>query len=74
MKLIEQADGFLELRDIIMEQLGWHRRMATLAARLILQIDTWKGIAACCTFRGNPLLSITEAKMIRDTFRNWRHK
>ncbi|KPK54175.1 MAG: hypothetical protein AMS22_06340 [Thiotrichales bacterium SG8_50] len=56
---------FTELRNILMT-LGWDRRVATLAARLILGVDTWEGIAACRTFLGNPLLSLGEATIIRD--------
>lgn len=58
--------NFLEIRNSVMEQLGWNRRVATLAARLYLGVDTWKSIAMCPGFRGTPLLSFEEAKMIRD--------
>lgn len=60
---------FLETRNLLMEQLGWNRRVATLATRLIRRVDTWEGIAACRNFGRSPLLSVEEAKMIRDTFR-----
>jgi hypothetical protein len=60
---------FLETRNLMMTQLGWNRRVATLAARLVLGVDTWDGIAACDSFHGYPLLSLTEAKMIRDQCR-----
>lgn len=58
---------FLETRNLMMEQLGWNRRVATLAARLLLGVDTWEGIASCTTFRDTYLLTIKEARMIRDT-------
>jgi len=57
---------FLELRNMLMEQLKWDRRVATLAARLILGVDTWESIASTPNFTGRPLLSLYEAKMIRD--------
>jgi hypothetical protein len=60
---------FLETRNLIMTQLGEDRRVATLAARLMLGVDTWEGIAACDSFTGRPLLSLAEAKMIRDQFK-----
>ena len=60
--------SFLTLRDTGMS-IGWNRRVATLAARLILKVDTWRGIAACRTFRDRPLLSVAEAKMIAETIR-----
>jgi len=31
---------FLKLRDMLIEQRGWNRRVATLAARLYLGVDT----------------------------------
>lgn len=62
-------NGFLEARTLVMAQLGWNRRVATLAVRLMRGVDTWDGIAACPSFHGNPLLSLTEAKMIRDRCR-----
>ena len=58
---------FLETRDTMIKQLGWNRRVATLAARLLLGIDTWEGIAACLSFGGTPLLTASEAITIRDT-------
>jgi hypothetical protein len=58
--------GFLETRNMVMTQLGWNRRVATLAVRLMMGIDTWNGIATCGSFTGHPLLSLAEAKMIRD--------
>lgn len=60
---------FLETRNLMMTQLGWDRRVATLGARLVLGVDTWDGIAACPDFHGDPLLSLTEVKMIRNQFR-----
>jgi len=65
-----KAVGFLETRNLMMEQLGWDRRVATLGARLILGVDTWAGIGACLNFIDAPLLTIEEAQMIRDTQRN----
>jgi hypothetical protein len=61
--------SFLETRNMVMSQLGWDRRVATLAVRLMMGIDTWDGIAACLSFHGTPLLSLTEAKMIRNQCR-----
>lgn len=58
---------FLDTRNLMMEQLGWDRQVATLATRLSMGVDTWKSIAACPSFWGNPLLTVNEAKMIRDT-------
>jgi hypothetical protein len=57
---------FLDTRNTLMEGCGWDRRVATLAARLILGVDTWDSIASTPSFRGTPLLSIREAQMIRD--------
>ena len=61
---------FLETRNLMMTQLGWNRRVATLAARLVLGVDTWEGIAACRTFRDLPLLSPGEAVSIETVLRN----
>jgi hypothetical protein len=58
---------FLETRNLMMKQLGWNRRVATLGARLLLGVDTWEGIGVCSNFTGAPLLPAEEAKMIRDT-------
>lgn len=66
---MRETMSFLETRNMIMTQLGWNRRVATLATRLMMGTDTWDGIAACPSFHGNPLLSLTEAKMIRDQCR-----
>lgn len=60
---------FLETRNLMMKQLGWNRRIATLATRLLLGADTWESIASTPNFGGQPLLTIKEAKMIRDTFK-----
>lgn len=51
---------FLELRNQYMSKFSWNRRVATLAARLTLGVDTVDGILACETFRGNTLLSRDE--------------
>lgn len=32
--------GFLELRNLLMDQHGWDRRVATIAARIYLGVDT----------------------------------
>lgn len=58
--------SFLETRNLLMEVMWWNRRVATLATRLILGVDTWEGIAACPAFEGGPLLTVKEAVMIRD--------
>ena len=58
--------SFLEIRDLMMSQLGWNRRVATLGARLLTGADTWESIASCTSWVEKPLLSIEEAKMIRD--------
>jgi hypothetical protein len=59
--------NFLETRNLMMGQLGWNRRVATLAARLLLGVDTWDIIAACSDFHDYPLLTVGEATMIRNT-------
>jgi hypothetical protein len=56
--------SFLQTRTRLMIQHGWGRRVATLAARLYLGVDTWEGIAATPGFRGTPLLSQPEAVRI----------
>jgi hypothetical protein len=61
---------FLETRNLMMTQLGWNRRVATLAVRLMMGIDTWDGIAACDGFDGQPLLFLDEARRIRDEFQS----
>jgi hypothetical protein len=60
-----KAVGFLETRNLMMLRLGWDRRVATLAARLLLGIDTWDSIASTPSFRGKPLLNSTEAATIK---------
>lgn len=57
------------MRDVMIEQFKWSRRVATLAARLVLKVDTWEGIAACPSFRGTPLLTASEAITIHYAFR-----
>ncbi|MHC4188422.1 MAG: hypothetical protein ACYSUB_01935 [Planctomycetota bacterium] len=52
----------------MIEQCGWNRRVATLAARLMLGVDTWESIGASLDFDERPLLTVEEAKTIRDTF------
>jgi hypothetical protein len=53
----------------MMTQLGWNRRVATLATRLVLGVDTWEGVAACDGFDRQPLLFLDEARRIRDELR-----
>ena len=55
---------FLELRNHYMNEYHWNRRVATLAARLTLGVDTIDGIMACETFRGNYLLTRAEVQEI----------
>lgn len=57
--------GFLATRNLLMEELGWNRRVATLATRLAMGIDTWDGIDTCYGFDGEPLLYLREKRMIR---------
>jgi hypothetical protein len=57
--------SFLRLRNRLMIRRGWNRRVATLAARLYLGVDTWEGIQATPGFRGTPLLSQSEAMKIQ---------
>jgi len=61
------AAGFFETRNLMMGQLGWNRRVATLGARLLLGVDTWESIGACLNFIDAPLLTVEEAKMIKAT-------
>ena len=56
--------SFLRTRNRLMIQTGMSRRVATLAARLYLGVDTWEGIAATPGFLGNPLLSHAEVTQI----------
>jgi hypothetical protein len=55
--------SFLSHREHFMS-IGFNRRVATLAARLILGVDTFNTIAQCPSFCGNPLLSESEKKLI----------
>lgn len=64
---------FTETRNTLM-QVGWNRRVATLAARLILGVDTWESIASTPGFHGTPLLSKDEIDMIRDQWRSPLYK
>jgi hypothetical protein len=57
--------SFLRIRDRLMIQLGWDRRVATLAARLALGSDTWESIASTPSFLGKPLLSQAEVTHIK---------
>jgi len=63
--------SFLRLRNRLMIQRGWNRRVATLAARLLLGVDTLEDIAATPTFFGTPLLSESEIEMISTTPPVW---
>jgi hypothetical protein len=56
---------FLETRNMLMDELGWNRRVATLAARLAIGADTWESIESTPNFNGNPLLYEHEIRMIR---------
>lgn len=58
---------FLKTRDTLIKQFGWNRRVATLATRLLLDVDTWEDIAACLSWGGKPLLTAGEAIVIRNT-------
>jgi hypothetical protein len=60
--------SFLRTRNRLMIQRGWNRRVATLAARLSLGVDTWEGIEATPSFRGLPLLTGTEVMYILKAF------
>ncbi len=51
--------SFLRMRNRFMTR-GMNRRVATLAARLCLGVDTWKGIEATPSFSGRPLLTPAE--------------
>ncbi|MHC4301888.1 MAG: hypothetical protein ACYS7Y_31890 [Planctomycetota bacterium] len=55
---------FTFLRDMLMAQHGWCRRVATLAARLYLGVDTIDDIAACEGFHGRALLTEAEYREI----------
>jgi len=37
---------FLELRDLMMEQHGWDRRVATMAARIYMGVETPETLAS----------------------------
>jgi hypothetical protein len=53
--------SFLELRNMLMEQHKWNRRVATLAARIYKGIDTFDGLAAMAEGDyGRPILSQQE--------------
>ena len=56
---------FLEVRNMLMTELGWDRRVATLAARLVLGADTWESIESTPSFSGEPLLCPHEERAIR---------
>ena len=61
---------FLETRNTLMTAMNWNRRVATLAARLALGVDTWDDIASCPGFDGRPLLGVTDAMEIREAVAN----
>ena len=53
--------NFLEMRNLLMEQHGWDRRVATMAARIYMGIDTPTDLAA--TQEGNyPTTLLTEGE------------
>lgn len=53
--------GFLELRNLLMEQHKWNRRVATLAARIYAGVDTFADIQASAEGSyGCPILSQSE--------------
>jgi hypothetical protein len=55
----------IELRNILMAQHGWDRRVATIASRLYLRIDTADDIeSASRGDYGRPLLSQSEYREI----------
>ena len=56
--------SFLRTRNILMTELGWSRRVATLATRLANGADTWESIASTPS-PYFPLLSQEEARSIR---------
>jgi hypothetical protein len=56
---------FTEARDMLMEELDWDQRVATLAIRLATGADTWEGIAQTPNFSGQPLLTTGEERKIR---------
>lgn len=61
--------GFLEMRNLLMDQHGWCRRVATLAARLYLFVDTFKSIkSASLGDYGRSILSESE---YREICLNW---
>jgi hypothetical protein len=55
----------METRNMLMDELGWNRRIATLAARLAMGVDTWESIELTPNFNDNPLLYEHEIRMIR---------
>jgi len=56
---------FLELRNLLTEQHGWSRRVATLAARFYLGVDTVADWAAAAEGAyGRPLINQGEYKAI----------
>ena len=63
------AMKFLEMRNMLMEQHGWNRRVATIATRLYLFIDTPESLqSAEVGAYGRPLLSEAEYRTI---CQNW---
>jgi hypothetical protein len=56
---------FLEMRNMLMTQHGWNRRVATIATRLYLFVDTPESLqAAASGDYGRPLLSEAEYRTI----------
>jgi hypothetical protein len=60
--------SFLRTRDRLMTQFNWSRRVATLAARLYLRVDTWEGVESTPGLGGLPLLTETEVLNIMQAF------
>jgi hypothetical protein len=57
--------SIIELRNLLMRQHGWNRRVATIAARLYTGVDTPADIeAAAQGDYGRPLLSEGEYRAI----------
>jgi hypothetical protein len=56
---------FLEMRNMLMAQHGWNRRVATIATRLYLFIDTPEALQSAASGEyGRPLLSEAEYRTI----------
>jgi hypothetical protein len=60
---------FLELRNLLMDQHGWDRRVATIAARIYLGVDTPE-ILATTNLGGYGCTVLTESEF--RTICRWR--